>query len=53
MYKVLLALYKLKLDKPQKKNKDQRFEQRLLNLLANPHTDILAQLHTIAHNISL
>jgi hypothetical protein len=34
-------------------NKNQRFEERLLDLISNPHADILAQIHSIAYNISL
>jgi len=34
-------------------NKNIRFEQRLLNVISNPHADILAQINAIAYNISL
>ena len=38
---------------PKKKKLNDRFERRLLNLLANPHQDLLVQIDSIAHNISL
>ena len=38
---------------PKKKKVNDRFERRLLNLLANPHRDIVVQIDSIAHNISL
>jgi hypothetical protein len=34
-------------------NKNIRFEQRLLNIISNPHGDILAQINAIASDISL
>ena len=30
-----------------------RIDRRMLNLLTNPHSDILVQIDSIAHNISL
>lgn len=38
---------------PQKKNKNQRFEERLVNIISNPHVDVLTQIKSIAYNISL
>ena len=38
---------------PEKKKLNDRFERQLLNLLANPHQDLLVQIGSIAHNISL
>jgi len=38
---------------PKKRKVNERFERRLLNLLTNPHQDILVQINSIAHNISL
>ena len=43
----------IKAGQPQKQNKNIRFEQRLMNVMCNPHTDILAQIDSIAYNISL
>ncbi|CAF1347396.1 unnamed protein product [Rotaria sordida] len=31
----------------------ERFEKRLINLISNPHQDILTQIDSLAHNISL
>ncbi|CAF4319240.1 unnamed protein product [Rotaria sordida] len=38
---------------PKMKKKNQRFEKRLLHLISTPHSDILIQIDSIAHNISL
>ncbi|CAF1589877.1 unnamed protein product, partial [Didymodactylos carnosus] len=35
------------------KKKYQHLDQRLLNLVLNPHTDIIDQINNLAHNISL
>ncbi|CAF1478786.1 unnamed protein product [Rotaria sordida] len=46
-------ILQIKAGQPQKQNKNIRFEQRLLNVISNPHADILAQINAIAYNISL
>ncbi|CAF3659895.1 unnamed protein product [Rotaria socialis] len=38
---------------PKSKNKNERFEKRLLHLISNPHQNILTQLDSIANNITL
>ncbi|CAF1407048.1 unnamed protein product [Adineta ricciae] len=38
---------------PKKKKGNERLERRLLNLVTNPHGDVLVQLDSIAYNISL
>lgn len=38
---------------PKKRKVNERIERRLLNLLANPHRDILLQIESIGYNISL
>ena len=38
---------------PKKKKLNERFERRLINLLNNPHQDVLVQIDSIAHNITL
>lgn len=38
---------------PNTKKKNERFEQRLLHLISNPHHDRLTQLDSLANNISL
>ncbi|CAF4235098.1 unnamed protein product [Rotaria sordida] len=47
-------IVQIKSGQPPKGNKkNQRFEKRLLHLLSHPHHDILTQIESIAHNISL
>ena len=48
-----VSTLQIKAGQPQTKNKNQRFEERLLNVLSNPHSDIMAQIDAIAYNISL
>ncbi|CAF0925642.1 unnamed protein product [Didymodactylos carnosus] len=36
-----------------KSKRNERFEKRLLNLISNPHTDVLKQLDSITSNASL
>ena len=43
----------IKAGQPQRKTKNQRFEERLSNVISNPHSDIMAQLGAVAYNISL
>ncbi|CAF2089247.1 unnamed protein product [Rotaria magnacalcarata] len=38
---------------PKKKKNNERYERRLINLLANPHRDISVQINSIAYNVSL
>ncbi|CAF1483050.1 unnamed protein product, partial [Rotaria sordida] len=38
---------------PKIKKNSERFEKRLINLISNPHQDILTQINSLAHNISL
>ncbi|CAF3204939.1 unnamed protein product [Rotaria socialis] len=38
---------------PTKKKVNQRFENRVINLITTPHRNVLAQIDSIAHNISL
>jgi hypothetical protein len=35
------------------RKKNKHFEKRLLNLISNPHQDMLTQIDSIANNISL
>jgi hypothetical protein len=35
------------------KKKNQHFEMRLLNLISTPHADIITQIDSIAHNVTL
>ena len=38
---------------PKRKKQNQHFEKRLLHLISTPHLDILIQIDSIAHNVSL
>ena len=44
--------YKLKLINHKEKTKNQKFEERLLNVISSPHLDIMTQIDAIAYNIS-
>ena len=46
-------ILQIKADQPQRKNKNQRFEERLLHVISNPHSDIMAQIDAVVYNISL
>ena len=43
----------IKAGQPQRKTKNQRFEERLLNVISNPPSDIMAQIDAVAYHISL
>ena len=47
------SILQIKADQPQRKNKSQRFEERLLNVISNSPSDIMAQIDAVAYNISL
>ena len=47
------TISQIKAGQPQKKNKNQRFEERLLNLVSNQNTNILDHISALAYNISL
>ena len=47
-----VSILQIKAGQLQRKNKSQRFEERLLNVISNPHSDIMAQFGAVAHNIS-
>ncbi|CAF1012754.1 unnamed protein product [Rotaria sordida] len=38
---------------PKTKKNSEHFEKRLINLISNLHQDILTQINSLAHNISL
>ena len=42
----------IKASQPQRKSKNQRFEERFLHVISNPHSDIMAQIDAVAYNIS-
>ena len=46
-------ILQIKADQPQRKNKNQRFEERLLNVISNLHSEIMAQFDAVAYSISL
>ena len=46
------SILQIKAGQLQRKNKSQRLEERLLNVISNPHSDIMAQFGAAAHNIS-
>ena len=48
-----VSILQIKADPSQRKNKNQRFEEQLLNVISNPHSDIMAQIDAVAYNISL
>ena len=48
-----VSILQIKAGQPQRKNKKQRFEERLLNVISNPHSDIMTQIDAVAYNISL
>ena len=47
------TILQIKAGQPQKKNKNQRFEERLLNLVSNQNPNILDHINTLVYNISL
>ena len=47
------SILQIKAGQSQRKNKNQRFEERLFNVISNPHSDIVAQIDAVAYNISL
>ena len=46
-------ILQIKAGQPERKNKNQRFEERLLNVISNPHSDIMVQIDAVAYNILL
>ena len=45
-------ILQIKAGQPQRKNKNERLEERLLHVISNPHLDIMAQIDAVSYNIS-